>query len=811
MRIEQASNFRLKEVDDRTVFLSGEDGSLFSVSALHKEIFRVCHRRKGSAQMPETWMVTGADGSVPLTGRARDDLSRFEPVESEMIVENDRFSIKTEALSVSSRISSPCLRWQDQFDRVLDEDLEELSYAYDGESNHIYHYMKRDRSMLYFGLGEKSGHLNKHGRRYRMFNLDAGRYNAEFSDPLYKHIPFYICFDPVTGLAWGLLYDNLATTTFDLGAEHHNFFPSYRYSFAEDGDLDYYFILGPDLKGVVEKLAWLTGYITLPPRYTLGYLGSTMHYTEAENAQEELAKFPALCNEHDIPCDLFHLSSGYSKHGDGKRYVFEWNLDRVPEPESMCDNFHEHGIKLTANVKPCLLTSHPQYKVVENFSGFVQEKEEDGDGSEDRQRPRIDRFWDGDGSHLDFTKYDTINWWKSKVKEELLARGVDAIWNDNNEYAIFDDRSRVGGFGSGYDLSLIGRPTQTLLMAWASYSALSEFFPDKRPYLITRSGCPGIQRYAQTWTGDNDCNWHTLKFNIPMGLGLSLSGMPNFGHDVGGFFGDKPDPELFVRWIQNGIFHPRFTIHSWHDDGSVNEPWMYPEQLDTVRELIRFRYRIIPYLYSLLVEAAQKGHPIVRPLVYEFPFDRNCHSQSFDFLLGSHWLVASVFEPGARTRDVYLPEGSNWCEFDTGNWHPGGSQCSLEAPLNRIPTLVREGGLIPLGSARAVEMLEREGDRLRQVMAFPHQHSGKASFILHEDDGVTLAYQRGERSSFNLSMESDPETITIGIEYIENGYRPAYEEIEWIFPGGESRKIKGADRVYLGEDGKLRGITKLKF
>lgn len=139
-----------------------------------------------------------------------------------------------------------------------------------------------------------------------------------------------------------------------------------------------------------------------------------------------------------------------------------------------------------------------------------------------------------------------------------------------------------------------------------------------------------------------------------MGLGLALSGAPNTGHDVGGFGGDAPSPELFVRWVQSGVFHPRFTIHSWHWDGSVNEPLMYPEVLPIVRDAMEFRYRLIPYLYSLFFQAAQTGQPIIRPMVYAFPRDARCQTESFDFMLGPNLLIASVFEQGARTRRVYL-------------------------------------------------------------------------------------------------------------------------------------------------------------
>jgi alpha-glucosidase len=166
--------------------------------------------------------------------------------------------------------------------------------------------------------------------------------------------------------------------------------------------------------------------------------------------------------------------------------------------------------------------------------------------------------------------------------------GIEGVWNDNNEFALPDDNhtyqhSNINSSGvhhsqpSASSVGSAGRALQTLLMASASYEALTETFPTRRPFLITRSGCPGIQRFAsQTWSGDNSSSWHTLKHNIPMGLNAGLSGLVGYGHDVGGFVGPRPGKELFVRWVQNGVFHPRFCIHSWKDEG-VTEPWMYPD------------------------------------------------------------------------------------------------------------------------------------------------------------------------------------------------------------------------------------------
>jgi alpha-glucosidase len=190
------------------------------------------------------------------------------------------------------------------------------------------------------------------------------------------------------------------------------------------------------------------------------------------------------------------------------------------------------------------------------------------------------------------------------------------------------------------------RPVMPLLMMRASLEAQQRFAPEKRPYLISRSGCAGMQRYVQTWSGDNRTNWDTLRYNIRMGLGMSLSGLFNVGHDVGGFSGDKPDAELFVRWVQNGVMHPRFTIHSWNDDQTVNEPWMYPGVTPAIRGAIELRYRLLPYLHPALAGACRRRTDAAPDL----PRSRaRCAdlAECDDFLLGRDLLVASVVEPGS--------------------------------------------------------------------------------------------------------------------------------------------------------------------
>ncbi len=770
MRITQPEQVILSLEDENAdLIFRGSRQEKFRIDVLDHDLIRVRHHPDGKARLDRTWMVVGKDGEMPLEGRSRDDLSPFPTPKCWMEVSNERAQIRTEQLHLKISLGDFRIEWFDKDEQRFAADLRLRGYPYDRESGAVYHYMERRSDEHYYGFGERAGSLDKYGMRFRMINVDALGYSAKTSDPLYKHFPFYITYIPALKIAYGLFYDNLSTTMFDLGCENDAFWGYFRYYMAEAGDLDYTLIYGPTIEAVVEKFTKLTGRPCLPPRWSLGYLGSTMKYTEAPDAQEQLKRFVDLCKKHEIPCDMFHLSSGYGTDAKSTRYVFTWNRSRVPDPKAMTAHFHQAGIRVAANIKPHLLNDHPQFEALKARGGMIK--------AADADEPAKCRFWSGgvfshgEGGYVDFTSAAGYQWWKDQLKTVLLDFGIDAAWNDNNEFEIWDDAARCAGYGKEIPLAQ-ARPLQALQMARASYEATLEHKPDKRPFVLSRSGCPGIQRYAQTWSGDNTSSWETLRYNIPMGLGLSLSGAPNTGHDIGGFHGPAPDPELFVRWVQNGVFQPRFAIHSWNTDGTVNEPWMYPEVLPIVRTWIKFRYQLRPYLYSLFWEAHTTGHPIIRPMVYEFPDDPCCWTESFDFMLGSHLLVASVLEPEARTRKVYLPAGTWWCDYtESGAWYEGGQEIEIAAPLDQIPLFVRDGSMIP--------MLTPTDERLIYVFA-----RSSAEGTLVEDDGISLDYQSGAYTTIRLSMDANGDCKA---ERQHKGYDLPYQSLIFALLGQGGR------------------------
>ena len=758
--------------------LSSAEGHIAYVFVLEEDIVRVIVLPHGTLRCPRTWAIAPGQDDVALTGRERLDTSGFACPRFSLEQSPTQIQLTTRCLRLTMKLDGFFCRWETPVKgewRLAAADRPTQSYNFGFWDDRVYHYLQRDRDEQYFGLGERAGEMDRAGQRYRLCNLDAMGYCARTTDPLYKHIPFYITRRRGEQEAFGLFYDTTAECTFDFGREIDNYHGPYRYFVAEHGDLDVYFIAGQTVAAVARRYTWLTGRPILSPRWSLGYSGSTMTYTDAADAQNRMNEFLQRCAEHDILCDSFHLSSGYTTRAD-KRYVFTWDRSKFPDPAAFISRFRQSGVRICANIKPCLLQDHPRFAQATADRLLI----EDADGS-----PLLVQFWGGLGAYLDFTNPATQEFWQTAVKQSLLQLGICSTWNDNNEFEIWSAGARLAGFGQPA-LAVAHRPLLTLLMLRASYDAQRQAEPQQRPHLISRAGSAGMQRYVQTWSGDNYTSWETLRYNLRMGLGLSLCGVSNFGHDIGGFAGPSPSPELFVRWVQFGIFLPRFSIHSWNSDGTVNEPWMYPQLTAHIAALIKLRYRLMPYLYDLLWRSHRDYEPMTRPMLYDFPADERCYSECDDMMIGPNLLLAAVVEPGQRERAVYLPAGCDFYDFFSGRYFAGGQTVVLAAPWEHPTLLHRAGAATPLNIA-SQRFAARADERAFAV--FPFRTSGYFTAQCHEDDGETIAYKNGECGSWRLAISSTSTVLEIAIE--RDGQRPpSASHLTLFFPADEARLMR---------------------
>ncbi len=614
------------------------------------DMIRVCTYRDGERILP-TWSVcpcemdeAGTVCEMPYEGRDKLSLEGFELMQPDYEDLGDKvvFSMGSRRIEISL-LNFEMSYYQD--DKLLFKDREYISYNFEHELGRgACHFITREEDERIFGLGDKTGDVNKNKRSFRLSASDAMGFDARSSDPLYKVVPFYICENSVG--SYGLYYDTYSEGAFDFGREINNYYNPFKSFRCEEETLCFYVMFGSTPE-IINRFAHLRGRDLLPPKWTFQYCGSTMAYTDADDADRQLRGFVELCNKYDIHPGGFYMSSGYTQIGD-KRCVFHWNLDKIPSPEGLSGYFRENGIEFIPNIKPCFLTTHPMYDEIARRGMFLK----NGDGT-----PAIFPFWSGYGSYLDFTNKEAFMFWSDCVKSQLVDKGYYSTWNDNNEYDICDEDVYADGFGQPLKAKLI-RPLFSYLMTMASVAAQPD---DGRKNAVSRCGITGTSRIASTWTGDNRTSFVDFRYNHRMAMTMSMSGIYNFGQDIGGFAGPRAEKELFLRWIQYGIFTPRFVLHSWNSDGSSHMPWLYEDEMPTVKMLFDLRESFTSYIYNQIWRSTVDFNPVIYPLYLKHA---ECDVESDTFFFGDDIIACPVFDEGEELVEIDLPENN-------GNYYRG--------------------------------------------------------------------------------------------------------------------------------------------
>ncbi|KRN59305.1 TIM-barrel domain-containing protein [Limosilactobacillus secaliphilus] len=715
----------------------------------------------------------------------KDERERIQPLNVDCQESDTEYTFNAGAIIVHIKKEPFQVIITDLNGNLLMKDLQHRSYEQD-HLGRLYHYLTADKAHEhYYGFGEETGPLDKKGKRMRLSGKDAIGHDPVNGNPMYKHIPFYITFNDQTKLASGLFYNNSYESLFDMGKEISGYWDPYNYYETDGGDIDMFFLAGPAIKQVVNEYTWLTGTQILPPKQALGFTMSTMYYAELpKDNDKEIYAILKKYKEEDINIDSFWLASGYStSEENGLRYTFNWNHVKFPHPKEFMDNMNKKGIEVICNLKPGVLNQHPYMKDYEDAGAFIKT----ADGKEDY----IGRWWGGKGRFPDFTNPKARQVWKRLLENNILKKGTYTVWNDNCEYDGVEDRNaKCVKEGLGGRMAEL-KPIQANMMAKLGINAVKDVYGKKqRPYIINRAGYAGIQRYAQTWAGDNLTDWRTPQYEVNTILGMGLSGVANQGCDIGGFTGGAPEGELLLRWIQNGIFQPRFVMNSANTDNSVTQPWMYDEYNQYVRNAYHLRYRLLPYLYSEMYHAHVTGEPIMRPLIYEFQDDENCvDNQYFEFMFGPSLLVANVFDKGAKTRKVYLPRGAKW--FDVNDHlkeYAGGQTIEIPVGLNSIPMFLRDNGIVI--STKDVSHIS--SDTMHNV-DFLIGDNPKCQYTYYDDDGKTLDYQNGEYKKVQITVNGNE------VKKIHFHTEGSYQDQVKTFSMKAINKQKGA--LYVAIDG----------
>ncbi len=702
--------FRFLDSIDRTstqknqITLFGKGGAI-RIAALAGDLIQIRFRQ-------------GGDFSEPFSYAVEKPESAWKPPRLKLKETDTSIEIATKALSITLGRNPFALTVRDAVGRVLLEDRQGIGVATGGA---IRWQADLGAGSAFYGLGEKASALNHAGKTFELWNTDPAVYDRG-EDPIYLSVPFVLALRDGQGV--GLFFDNTFRARVDLGAAS----PGKLGYQAVGGEFRLYLMTGSP-QAILERFTELTGRMKLPPLWLLGFHQSRWSYYPQERVMEIAQGF----RQRHLPCDAIHLDIHYM---DGYR-CFTWDEERFPDPRRMLDGLHAQGFKAISIIDPGIKVD-PEYRVYREGleKGFFIRLP----GGE----PFTGPVWPGDCHFTDYSNPAAREWWGGLYRT-LTEAGLDAFWNDMNEAALItgktgetiDDSARHAAEGTGAAHAELHN-VYGLLMDRATIEGLDKIHPQRRNFILSRSGWAGLQRYASHWTADNRSTWDHLRLSIQMVLNLGLSGIAMTGADVGGFTG-SPTPELFARWMEAGAFLPFYRVHCMQG-APDQEPWAFGEAVEAIsRTYLEWRYRLLPYLYTAVWQAADSGLPIARAMSFAYPGDAHTLSMDDQYLLGDSLLVAPVLDEKKTSRRVYLPAGE-WFDFWTQERYSGGQTIRVNAPLDVLPVFARAGSIVPLWPLQEF-VGQKEIDELT-LRAYGG--SGEGRSLLYEDDGERPDYHQME-------------------------------------------------------------------
>jgi len=633
-----------------------------------------------------------------------------------------------------------------------------------------------------FGLGEYGGPLNRRGSEFECWNTGTYNWN-EFNKPEYLNTPFFYGVQPASGttnaFVYGLFFDNPCRPLFRFGTQSGG-----QYSFeAGDGQLDYFFFgggSGHTMGLVMDRFSELTGRPAMLPKWAFGYQLSRFSYLN----QSWVQYLADAATSNSIPLDAVFLDIDYmnvnsDNNPTAANVLHQLTTDsNFPNPGGMISYCGAKGVKIIPLIEPLLETQDPMYSEANTAAHFIKDNS---------ANTVVGNIYLGPISWLDFSSTPARMWWKNKIGNWMSTFGIAGIWNDIDEPE--GDAIPYNGLlwlDGRYGTSNTDSRRQWsnehnyfgLRCASTSYEALLAKNPNKRPFVLSRSGNCGLQRYAVSWSGDTAANWTYARTCIRFGTSAMISGAAWYGHDLGGFTGTV-DPELLTRWHEWGALLPFFRSHSrkgddvWPGGDQGREPWRYGEPYQSdMRNSIEFRYKLMPYLYTLAYNATQTGEPMNTPPVFKYFADANTASlNDYEFMVGDYLLAAPVYNQGATTRTVYLPyaPGVGWYQWWSNTRYSGGNTVTVNAPLGQLPLFVRSGAIIPMGPT--MQYTSQFVPNYMDVNCWPE---GNSSFTLYEDEGDGWNYTNGVYAAvtFNSARTATNWDFTIGAR--QGTYTPGH-------------------------------------
>lgn len=719
----------------------------FNCSNNKKVSLKLC-----SSGVVKVWYSPGGDfkRSNPSFAVVNEELEAIPGIKVEEQAQS--YEIFTSKLRIRINKNPFQLQLFDKYQKLLLSDYKNQGLLSDSSGIIAYKSLRADEQ--FFGLGEKSGPFNKRGRSYKMWNSDKPCYGPA-EDPLYKSIPFFI-----SSYRYGIFFDNTYKSEFKFGSESKEYF-SFQ---APGGEMIYYFIFGNDYKQIIEQYIGLTGKPIMPPKWALGFSQSRGMYTYEKQAREIASEF----RRRNIPCDIIYQDIGWVQHLQD----FEWNKERYQDPRGMLKNLDSMGFKMIISQDPVISQKdNKQWTEADSLGFFTTDIRTNR--SYDMPWP-----WGGNCGVVDFTKPGVADWW-GRYQQKPLNDGVRGFWTDMGEPA-WSNEDAADRLYMKHHAGMHDEIHNVYGLTWDKVvkEQFEKHNPDKRVFQMTRAAYAGLQRYTFGWSGDagNGNNvlegWDQLANQLPMSLSAGMGGIPFWACDISGYCGDITDhramAELYTRWMQFGIFNPLSRAH--HEGDHAAEPWMFgAEAENNCRAAIQLKYQLFPYIYTYAREAHDRGLPIMRPLLLEYPNDPETFNLDEQFLFGKEILAAPVVKKGAVNKKVYLPEG-DWIDFnDSKTVYQGEQWINYKASLQTIPLFVKKGSIIPM--MPVMNYIHEKKDYILSLHIFPAHDNQQAVFDLYEDDGESLDYQKDIYGKTKFTCLTTPGSYKVTISSTQaNGY-----------------------------------------
>lgn len=674
------------------------------------------------------------------------DLEEFE----------DKLILSTSILRVAIKLQSFSLAFFDQNGKLLNQD-DSFGLAWIGTE--VTAYKKLQPNEKFIGLGEKTGNLNRFGNAYTHWNTDYFAYGVG-DDPLYLSIPFYLGVHNQGH--YGIFLDNTHKSLFNFGASN-NRFASFS---AEDGDMDYYFFHYPSISEIITAYTWLTGRMQMPPKWALGFQQCRYSYYP----ESEVYAVAQAFRDKKMPADVIYLDI----HHMEAYKVFTFDGEKFPNPKALIARLKEKGFKVVVILDPGIKTEESYLPFKEGLEQGLFVNYPDGQTYEAQ-------VWPGWCAFPDFTNPATRSWWEEKMAFYTEA-GVDGFWTDMNEPASwgqctpnlleFDYEGEKASHRKA-------RNVFGLQMARSTQAGARKQAPEKRPFVLTRSGFAGIQRYAAAWTGDNVASEEHMLAGVRLVNSLGISGVSFAGYDVGGFAGEA-SKGLFARWMSIAAFSPLYRAHSMINTKDA-EPWAFGEEVEEIsRNYLNFRYSLLPTIYSAFHQSTHNGLPLAASLAIHYPQDETIYQSAFqnEYLFCDTFLVAPV-ESFREISKVYLPQGE-WYYLYTDQKHLGAQVIYQDSPLNYLPVYVQAGKIFAQQSTT-----QHTGMAPDSTLSL-HLYRGStgSTYIHYEDAGEGLGYLEGE--FFSREIQYQPENGSLKINRAQGQFSSQFGKIRLFFHGFES-------------------------